>query len=167
MAKFPGLSAIAVTLLLAAGASHAVAQDATTAPPPPAVDLYTDNDAQAVLDARLIALKTVIGLTPDQEKLWTPVDAAIRQAAKNAMTRRIDREKATPAMDFLDVLERIGDAEAARAQDLKSVVAAARPLVKALSEEQRRRIPAFLGMTDKLGAPQPTAELWIFEDEQN
>jgi len=166
MANFPGLSAIAVAVLLAAGASNAVAQDAA-APPPPVVDIYTDNDAQAVLDARLIALKTVIGLSPDQEKLWTPVDAAIRQAAKNAMTRRIDREKATPAMDFLDVLERIGDAEASRAQDLKSVVAAARPLVKALTEEQRRRIPAFLGMTDKLGAPQPTAELWIFEDEQN
>ena len=166
MANFPGLSAIAVAVLLAAGASNAVAQDAAAAPPP-VVDIYTDNDAQAVLDARLIALKTVIGLSPDQEKLWTPVDAAIRQAAKNAMTRRIDREKATPAMDFLDVLERIGDAEASRAQDLKSVVAAARPLVKALTEEQRRRIPAFLGMTDKLGAPQPTAELWIFEDEQN
>lgn len=165
MANFPGLSAISVAVLLAAGASNAVAQDA--AAPPPVVDIYTDNDAQAVLDARLIALKTVIGLSPDQEKLWTPVDAAIRQAAKNAMTRRIDREKATPAMDFLDVLERIGDAEASRAQDLKSVVAAARPLVKALTEEQRRRIPAFLGMTDKLGAPQPTAELWIFEDEQN
>ncbi len=165
MADFSGLRAVAVTLLLAAGTAHAVAQDA--AAPPPVVDIYTDNDAQAVLDARLIALKTVIGLTADQQTLWTPVEAAIRQAAKNAITRRLDREKAEPAQDFLDVLERVGDAEAARAQDLKSVVAAARPLVKALSEEQRRRIPAFLGMTDKLGAPQPTAELWIFEDEQN
>ncbi|MDR6954501.1 hypothetical protein J2X65_003875 [Ancylobacter sp. 3268] len=134
--------------------------------PPPVVDLYTPEDAQAVLDARLIALKTVIGLTPDQTKLWDPVEAAIRQAAKNAAGRAADRAKAEPATDFLIVLERLADAEAARAQDLKTVIAAAKPLVASLTPEQKRRIPGFLGMTDRAGQPQPTLELWIFEDEQ-
>ncbi|WP_029350633.1 Spy/CpxP family protein refolding chaperone [Bosea sp. 117] len=155
------LSALAATLL----AAPARAQ--TTPPaPPPVVDIYTAEDAQAVLDARLIALKTVIGLTPDQAELWDPVEAAIRQAAKNAATRAADRAKAEPASDFLVVLERLADAEAARAQDLKTVIAAARPLVAALNPEQKRRVPGFLGMTDVAGKPQPTLELWIFEDEQ-
>ncbi|WP_018389075.1 hypothetical protein [Ancylobacter sp. FA202] len=161
---------------LAAGlalATAAQAQSPAPEPPPlsteaaqPLVDLYTEEDAQAALDARLIALKTVLRLTPEQEKLWPPVEAALRQAAKNAAGRAADRAEAEPAQDFLDVLERLAGAEAARAADLKSIVTAARPLVAALSVGQKRRTPAFLGMTDHAGRPQPTLELWIFEAEQ-
>lgn len=50
------------------------------------VDIYTDKGAQAVLDARRIALTTVIGLTAEQGKLWAPVEAAIRQVTENEMT---------------------------------------------------------------------------------
>jgi hypothetical protein len=31
---------------------------------------------------------------------------------------------------------------------------------------QRRRIPAFLGMTDAGGFGQPSAQLWLFEEEE-
>lgn len=164
----PTLSALALAAGLAAPAmaQTAAPTPAATEAAPPVVDLYTREDAQAVLDARLAALKTVIGLTPDQARLWEPVEAAIREAAKDAAARAATRAKAEPATDFLTVLDRIADAEATRAQDLKKVVTAFKPLVAALSPEQKRRIPAFLGMTDKAGAPQPTLELWIFEDEQ-
>ncbi|MBS7542316.1 Spy/CpxP family protein refolding chaperone [Ancylobacter oerskovii] len=161
------LSALAPVVAAAALlAGPAMAQTTPPADAPPLVDLYTPADAQAVLDARLIALKTVIGLTPDQAKLWDPVEAAIRQAAKNGAARAAERAKAEPATDFLIVLERLADAEAARAADLKSVIAAAKPLVASLTPEQKRRVPGFLGMTDVAGKPQPTLELWIFEDEQ-
>lgn len=30
---------------------------------------------------------------------------------------------------------------------------------------QQRRIPAFLGLRESDGLPQPTAELWLFEEE--
>lgn len=164
--RLPVVAAAALLSLgLAAGSAAAQGQPAPDAPPQ-VVDIYTDSDAQAALDARLIALKTVIGLTADQAELWDPVEAAIRTAAKNAVARASDRMKAAPAMNFLDVLERIADAEAARAADLKSVIAAAKPLVASLSEEQKRRIPAFIGMTDTPGKPQPTLELWMFEAEQ-
>ena len=160
------LSALAVAALLAGPALAQTPPPAATDAPPPMVDLYTDDDAQAALDARLIALKTVIRLTPEQEKLWAPVEAAIRQASKNASERAAQRVKADPAQDFLDVLERLAEAETARANDLKSVIAAAKPLVASLSAEQQRRVPAFLGMTDHAGRPQPTFELWMFEAEQ-
>ena len=159
-------AALSLALALPASAQSAPPANAPAEPAVTMIDIYSDADAQATLDARLIALKTVIGLTPDQEKLWPPVDSAIRQAAKNANERAAARVKAEPAQDFLDVLERVADAEAARAADLKSVIAAAKPLVDALSAEQKRRIPAFLGMTDIPGKPQPTRELWIFEAEQ-
>jgi hypothetical protein len=170
------LAALATAFALASGAAFAQTPAPTTAPAastsaaptdaPPVVDLYTDDDAQAALDARLIALKTVIRLTPEQEKLWQPVEAAIRKASADAVERAKSRATAEPATHFLTVLERLADAEIARAQDLKTVVEAAKPLVAALSPEQQRRLPAFLGMTDIAGRPQPTAELWIFEAEQ-
>lgn len=163
---------LAPALALSMFAGLANAQDAQQADPygvPPgqeAVDIYSEADAAAVLDARLIALKTVLGLNADQEKLWEPVEASIRQIAADSAKRNAERQAAEPPADFLDVLERIADAESVRATDLKSFVAAARPLVAALSEEQKRRAPAFLGIFDGPGGPQPTSHLWLFEEEE-
>src|SRR5262245_29687045 len=39
-------------------------------------------DKAAFFNARVAALKAVLALTPDQEKLWAPVEAAIRDANK-------------------------------------------------------------------------------------
>lgn len=161
------LASAAALGLLAGGA---MAQETAAENPPagdqPIVDIYTDADAAAVLSARLIALKTVLELTPDQEKLWNPVEESVRQIAGNAAKRADEREAAEPPMDFLDVLDRTADAELTRAQELKTFVSAARPLVASLSEEQKRRAPAFLGIFDNPDAPQPTSQLWLFEDEQ-
>ncbi|PXW57309.1 LTXXQ motif family protein [Chelatococcus asaccharovorans] len=133
---------------------------------PPAVELYSAADAQAVLEARLLALKTVMTLSPEQQKLWPPVEAAIRAAAKLSAERRVERAKAPPPADFVDILDRIADAEAMRAKDLKMVTHALKPLVAALTPEQQRRIPAFLGLREGTdGLPQPTAEIWLFEEE--
>ncbi|WP_293868261.1 Spy/CpxP family protein refolding chaperone [uncultured Alsobacter sp.] len=160
-------AAIAVTLF---GLGQAQAQTVQPAPVQPEqiqiIELHTAQDAAAVLDARLAALKTVIGMTADQEKLWAPLDAAIRQVARNAADRRVQRESAAQPQDFVDILTRSADAEAARVADVKSVSGALKPLVASLSEAQRRRIPAFLGMREgRYGQPQPLAELWLFEDE--
>lgn len=65
-----------------------------------------------------------------------------------AAGRAAGRAEAEPAQDFLDVLERLALARAT------------------LSVEPKRRIPAFLDMTERAGRPQPTLELWIFEAEQ-
>jgi len=158
--------AAAASFMLLTASVAVRAQDAPAAPDmPPAVDIYSDIDAKAVLDARLIALKTVIGLTPDQEKLWSGFETALRSAAADALARGKQRAEAGPPADFVDVLDRVADAEITRGQALKAVAGAARPLVASLSEEQKRRIPAFLGMVDNANGPQPTADLWIFEDE--
>ncbi|MBL8575760.1 MAG: Spy/CpxP family protein refolding chaperone [Mesorhizobium sp.] len=160
------LMASAAALVLLTGS--AIAQEAE--PPEPAdiaiVDIYTEGDAAAVLAARIAALKTVLELTPDQEKLWDPVEASIRQVAADSAKRRAERAAAEPPADFLTILDRIADAEAVRATDLKAFVAAARPLVDSLSDEQKRRAPAFLGLTESGNGPQPTSQLWLFEEEE-
>jgi hypothetical protein len=42
-------------------------------------------DHQALLNAKLARLKAGLQLTPDQEKLWGPFEAAVRDAAEMRM----------------------------------------------------------------------------------
>lgn len=147
-------------------AQPAPAPQAATAPAPQAATAYDEADARAILNARLAALRTVIELSPEQERLWTPLEAAIRAADRNAATRRAQRLAAAEPTTFLDVLGRIADAETARGQDLRRFVDAATPFVASLTDAQKRRIPAFLGMTDHPGPAQPSAQLWLFEAEE-
>lgn len=159
------MAALLGALVIAAPAAQAQTPPAGAPPEPPAAELYSAADAQAVLDARILALKTVITLTPEQQKLWSPVEAAIREVAKLSAERRADRAKAPPPASFVEILERIADAEAVRAKDLKTVTQALKPLVASLTPEQQRRIPAFLGLREGDRLPQPTAEIWLFEEE--
>ncbi|MFS8036213.1 Spy/CpxP family protein refolding chaperone [Xanthobacter sp. AM11] len=157
-----------LALVSAAGlallAGPALAQPVTPpAPPPPAP--YTAEDAAAILDARLAALKTVLRLTPDQDKLWPPVEASIRNAVKDAIARREKRLAAPPPATVLDVLGQVADAEEARAKALRAFVDAAKPFVASLTPAQRNRIPTFLGVHDT-GQMPATSELWIFEEEE-
>ncbi|MBP0495756.1 hypothetical protein [Roseomonas indoligenes] len=66
---------------------------------------------------------------------------------------------------FLDLLSGIADAEETRARELRRFVSTAKPLANSLSEAQRRPVPAFLGMDDTGGPNQPSAQLWLFDEE--
>lgn len=162
MTTFKSVAIAATAVLLMAGpmASARAADTAET------IEVYTDADANAVLNARILALKTVLELTPEQQKLWPPVENAIREIAAAAMARGKQRSEAAAPSDFLDVLGRIADAEATRAADLKSFVAATRPLVTSLSDAQKNRMPAFIGMVAGNVAPLSTETLWLFEEEE-
>ena len=164
-ASLAGFATLAPTMASAQTSGSSAAAPAEKAPP--TVELYGAADASAVLNARLAALKTVIGLNPDQSKLWDPVEAAIRKIAKQTADRRAERAKVPHPASFVDILERTADAEVTRGQEMKEIAAALKPLVASLTPEQQRRIPAFLGMRERTnGMPQPTAELWFFEEEQ-
>lgn len=156
----------AAGLLLIAGPMASAKAAATDASTTATVEVYTDADAIAILNARILALKTVLELSPEQLKLWPPVENAIRTIAAAAMARGKQRSEAAAPSDFLDVLERVADAEATRAADLKSFVAATRPLVASLSDAQKNRMPAFLGMFVSNAAPLSSETLWLFEEEE-
>jgi LTXXQ motif family protein len=158
--------AVAVLCACSAFAASAIAQQAASAPGQgqgQSLPDYTDADARAVLKARIAALKAVIELTPEQDKLWPPLEAAMLDIARSAAERRKQRQAAKPA-SFLDVLAMVAAGEEARARDIRRFIAAAKPLADALNAEQKRRMPAFLGMTDY--GNQSSSGLWLFHDEE-
>ena len=123
------------------------------------------SDRAAFLNARIAALKAVLALTTDQEKLWAPVETAIRDAAKESAERVNKLHTGPEPTNVFELLNAVADQEIARAQALKKFVAAAQPLVASLTPEQKRRIPSFLGVGQSEGRAPGSAELWIFEDE--
>src|ERR1700752_2942973 len=104
-------------------------------------------DRAAFVDARIAAVHAGLKLNADQEKLWPPVEAAVRDFAK----LRIDRANARMNADKSDAsgAERPGDPVArlreradpmaARAAALKKIADAADPLYKTLDDGQKRR----------------------------
>lgn len=87
----------ATTALALAGSCLAYAQqppagDKVSAPP--SAKRLPWEDRTAVVDARIAAHKTALKLTPDQEKLWSPYEAALRNLAK-LRVERYQEQKST------------------------------------------------------------------------
>lgn len=105
-------------------------------------------DRAAFADARIAAVHAGLKLTPDQEKLWPPVEAAVKDFAKlridraNArMAERPDESKGSQTPDNPVVrLQQRADTMAATAAALKRIAEAADPLYKTLDDGQKRRL---------------------------
>ena len=101
-------------------------------------------DRAAFVDARIAAVHAGLKLNADQEKLWPPVESAVREFAK----LRIDRANArmngpqdsqTPDDPVARLRER-ADNMATSATALKKIADAADPLYKTLDDGQKRRL---------------------------
>src|SRR5215210_1802757 len=105
-------------------------------------------DRSAYADARIAAVKAGLKLTPDQEKLWPPVEAAVRDFAKLRIDRanarmnaqRDDSRDAQKADDPVTRLRERADNMAASAAAMTRIADAADPLYKTLDDGQKRRI---------------------------
>jgi hypothetical protein len=104
-------------------------------------------DRAAMLDARIAAVHAGLKLSPDQDKLWPPVESAVRDFAKLRMDRAEARMKArdevqdpqTPP-DPVTRLRQRADNMAATSAALKKIADAADPLYKTLDDGQKRRL---------------------------
>ncbi|TFV40595.1 hypothetical protein E4K66_07010 [Bradyrhizobium frederickii] len=106
-------------------------------------------DRAALVDARIAAVHAGLKLNADQEKLWPPVEAAVRDFAKLRIDRANARMNAGPGDAGKDA-DRPEDPVARlrqRAEDmgatsaaLKKIADAADPLYKTLDEGQKRRL---------------------------
>jgi hypothetical protein len=117
-------------------------------------------DKAAFLDARVAAVHAGLKLTPDQEKLWPPVEAAVRDFAK----LRIDRANArmnAERNDSPDIqkpdgpvarLRERADNMAVTATALTKIADAADPLYKTLDDGQKRRLTVLTNMEHRFGA---------------
>ena len=105
-------------------------------------------DRAAFTDARIAAVKAGLKLTPDQEKLWPPVETAVRDFAKLRMDRANARMNAKPddssdaqkPDDPVARLRQRADNMATSAAALKKIADAADPLYKTLDVGQKRRL---------------------------
>jgi 4'-phosphopantetheinyl transferase EntD len=125
------------------------------APSAPAPGAQSATDAAGFTDVRIAVIKAALQLTPDQEKLWPPVEDAIRNRAKNreariaAIAKRVEELHDRGAIEALRdrdpvaFLQRRAEALAQRSADLSKLASAWEPLYKTLSPDQKRRM-AFL-----------------------
>ena len=110
-----------------------------------------EGDRAAMFEAHLAALHAGLTLDSDQEKLWPPVEKAIRGYAKmrtEMRDRRMDaaqsRDDQQPDENPIAALKSYSDGQLERAQALKALAEAAEPLYAALKDGQKHRIPMLL-----------------------
>src|SRR6266446_5392493 len=116
-------------------------------------------DRAAFTDARIAAVKAGLKLTPDQEKLWPPVEAAVRDLAKlridraNARmnARRDDSQDAQKPDDPVARLRERADTMATTAAAMKKIADAADPLYKSLDDGQKRRLAILTHVGSRFG----------------
>jgi hypothetical protein len=103
-------------------------------------------DHQALLDAKLAGLKAGLKLTPDQERLWEPFEAAVRDAAKMRMEHMramMDRMRGMMAEDTerrspIDRIEMMAAHMSEAASALTKIADAAKPFYASLDDSQKR-----------------------------
>ena len=136
-----GVTALFVTAAPLAYAEQAASQDRLTAA-----------DWEHLTDARIKIVKAALQLTPDQEKLWPPIEAAIRARAKDRQARiatAADRMRELRDRSPIEVLrdrnpiefmKKRADRLAQRSADLKRLADAWEPLYQTLDPDQKRRM---------------------------
>ena len=113
-------------------------------------------DRAAFTDARIAAVKAGLKLNAEQEKLWPPVEAAVRDFAKLRIDRANARMNAKPddAAKPDDPVARLrdrADTMATMAAAMKKIADAADPLYKTLDDGQKRRLAVLTHMEGRGG----------------
>jgi hypothetical protein len=113
-------------------------------------------DRAAFVDARIAAVHAGLKLNADQEKLWPPVEAAVREFAKLRIDRANARMNAGPpdadrAEDPVARLRQRAEDMGATSAALKKIADAADPLYKTLDDGQKRRLAVLTHMDRRFG----------------
>ncbi len=147
------LTTFAASLLTVAFVAGAAAQ-ADNPPPGHWMQTWTA-EHEALLDAKLAGLKAGLKLTPDQEKLWGPFEAAVREGAQMRMQHMMHRMEMMHGMPAhpdtgegedeeggpgspVDRLAAMADHLSEAAAALKKIADTAKPLYASLDETQKR-----------------------------
>jgi LTXXQ motif family protein len=126
-------------------------------------------DKAAFADARIAAVHAGLKLNPDQEKLWPPVETAVRDFAKLRIDRanarmnaqrddskdaqKQDSQKQDSQMpdDPVARLRNRADTMATTAAAMKKIADAADPLYKTLDDGQKRRLAILTHIEHRFG----------------
>jgi len=142
MTKSAAAAAIAILMTTSSLACAAEANSTVGLAQPSAADM------KSLTDMRVGIVKAALQLTPDQEKYWPAIEDAIRARAKNRQARleRVAELHESGPMDAfhdanpVELMQRRADGLIQRGTDLKKLADAWEPLVKTLSDDQKRRV---------------------------
>ena len=143
-------SVLAVTtaaILAGSAATYAVAQQPPAPPKQAAEDQWKPSpaDRAAFAGARVAALHAGLALTPEQEQLWPPVEAVLKDMAQKREARQEERRAAwdkdkKDRPDAMQRLRRGAEMMTETGADLKRLADAAQPLYDKLDDAQKRRL---------------------------
>jgi hypothetical protein len=108
------------------------------------------DEFRSLVDARIAGLQAGLRLTDAQRPLWAPVEKALRDTAQtryDAMQAfRAERQQATPDArpDFMARMERRAAMMDQRAEGLKTLNTALKPLWASLDERQKNVLPMLM-----------------------
>jgi zinc resistance-associated protein len=103
---------------------------------------FSPEDIEAFADARLAALHAGLKLSGDQERMWPPVEEAIRNLTRlrREHFRAWRESRDQPRDDLPALLRSMADRQGARAEALRRLADAAAPLYATFDEGQKRRL---------------------------
>ncbi len=136
-------------LALAQGAAPQPLPDAPQARPEASAERFGRAELESLADARVAAIQGGLRLTPEQQKLWPPVEQAVRAMAAERI-ERAERRRETRAGggdrpdDFMERVDRRAERATSRAQRLTALQGALKPLWATLDERQRRVLPVLM-----------------------
>jgi hypothetical protein len=106
-------------------------------------------DITAYGDARIAALKAGLKLTAEQEKLWPPLEKAMRDMAKQRSDRFAARANADRPQDPVARLKLRAERMEQTGASLKAVADAAAPLYASLDDGQKKRFRVMAHFTGR------------------
>jgi hypothetical protein len=165
------LAAASLAAVMAAGATYAVAQGGPGRDGPryergdrpdfERQERFIQEDLPALTDARIAGLKAGLRLNAEQERLWGPVEGALRDmAALRTERMNMMRERRAQGSDvrgsdakgsdanrpdLMERLDRMADGSRKSADALGKLRDAAKPLYATFDERQKRLLPVLIG----------------------
>ena len=101
-------------------------------------------DVSAFADARIAALHAGLALSAEQDKLWPPVESALRDNSRKRLTRfekfRAEREQSAGPADPVTRLRHGAEFMTERGGELKRLADAVQPLYDKLDDAQKNRL---------------------------
>src|SRR5579863_3451035 len=110
-------------------------------PSPGAEAAAAQQEHAAMLEAHLAGLKAGLQLTPEQEKNWPPLEAAIRAAAKaheEGMRQMRERNSAGERPSPIERMRMMSDHMSKMSTELSALADAGKPLYDSLTDAQKR-----------------------------
>ena len=164
----PNLLTVGLTALFVSASSLACAQAPSAMGPmggPSAQDLA------ALTDTRIELVKIALQMTPEQQKLWPPVEEAIRARAAARQARLTKLAAATDSNKEytpIEVMRARADGLVERGTSLKKLVDAWQPLYDSLDMRQklRLRILAVLALREMRDAVAERLEAADHDEEE-